>query len=82
MPKTVKYNDWQAKARMAQIRKQNVERHIAYDSQLHLRERIRRFQVNQTHQMEYDRLLAASVRGELHAAAQGRMEDLKNSIVR
>ena len=79
MPK--KYTDWGAKERMALIRKQNVERHVGYEAKQALRRNIIRHQVNQTNQMEYDRLRAATVQGNLNAAAQSRIEDLKKILL-
>ena len=82
MPTGVRlYTDWEAKARLAVIRKENVERHVGYEVRQKLRERIRRHQINQTHQLEYDRLKAATVQGNLHAAALKRLEYLKNALV-
>ena len=82
MPKKIKHTDWTAKARLAIIRKQNVERHAAYESKQHLRQNIQRHQVNHTHQMEYDRLKAATVQGNLRPAAEARMQHLKNILIK
>ena len=81
MPQKVRHTDWTAKARLAAIRKQNVERHVGYEAKQKLRQRIIRHQINQTHQLEYDRLKAATVQGNLHAAALERLEHLKNILV-
>ena len=82
MPKIVKYTDWAAKARLATIRRQNVDRHASYESQQVLSDKIRRHQINHTHQMEHDRLLAATVQGNLRPAAEARLRHLKNILVK
>ena len=82
MPKIVKYNDWTAKNRMAQIRRQNVERHTSFEATQQLRDRIMRHQVNQTHEMEYQRLLASSVQGNLQQLSEERLQTLKNLLVK
>ena len=82
MPKKVKHTDWTAKERLAVIRKQNVERHVGYEAKQRRRQNILRHQVNQTHQMELDRLKAATARGNLHAAAEARMQHLKNTLIK
>ncbi len=76
MTKRVKYTDWTAKERLALIRKQNVERHVGYESKLKLRANILRHQKLQNEQIEYDRMKAATVHGNLHAAAEARMKHL------
>ncbi len=81
MPKQVKHTDWTAKERLAVIRKQNVERHVGFEAKHKLRQNIARHQANQTHQMEYDRLRAATARGNIHAAAEARMQHLKNILI-
>ena len=82
MPKQVKHTNWTAKARLAVIRKQNVERHAGYEAKQKLRQNIIRHQVNHTHQLEHDRLKAATVHGNLHAAAEARMQHLKNILIK
>jgi hypothetical protein len=82
MPKKIKRTDWNAKARMALIRKQNVERHVGYEARQKLRQNIIRHQTNATLTMEHDRLLHAQVQGNLHAAAERRLGALKNMIVK
>ena len=82
MPKTVKYTDWTAKARLEAIRRQNVDRHAGYEAKQTLRDKIRRHQINHTHQMEHDRLLAATVQGNLRPAAEARLQHLKNILVK
>ena len=79
--KAPKHTDWTAHARLADIRKQNVERHVGYEAKQTLRRNILRFQTNHTHQMEHDRLKAATVRGNLHPAAEARLEHLKNILI-
>ena len=82
MPKPVRYTDWTAKARLDAIRRQNVERHASYEAKQTLRDKIRRHQINHTHQMEHDRLLAATVQGNLRPAAEARLQHLKNIITK
>ena len=81
MPKQVKHTDWTAKERVAVIRKQNVERNVGFEAKQKLRQNIAWHQVNHTHQMEYDRLKAATARGNIHAAAEARMQHLKNILI-
>ncbi len=82
MPKRVKYTDWSAKERLALIRKQNVERHIGYEAKQKLRANILRHTKNQNEQMEHDRLKAATVQGNLHAAAAARLKHLEQILLR
>jgi len=82
MPKKIKHTDWTAKARLAVIRKQNVERHVGYEAKQALRRNIMRFQANHTHQMEHDRLKAATVQGNLRPAAEARLGHLKNILIK
>ena len=81
MPKFVKYTDWSAKERLALIRKQNVERHVGFEAKQKLRANILRHQVLQNEQMELDRLKAATVHGNLHAAAEARMKQLAQKLL-
>ena len=82
MPKRVKkYTDWTAKERLALIRKQNVERHVGYEAKQKLRANILRHTKNQNEQMEHDRLEAATVHGNLHAAAEARMKILAAKLL-
>ena len=76
MLKQLKYTDWSAKERLALIRKQNVERHVAYGAKQKLRANVLRHTKNINEQMEHDRLKAATVHGNLHAAAEARMKHL------
>ncbi len=80
-PKHVKYTDWTAKQRLALIRKQNVERHVGFEAKQKLRANILRHQILQNEQMELDRLKAATVHGNLHAAAEARMKDLVQKLL-
>ena len=82
MPKEVKHTDWTAKERLAVIRKQNVERNVGYEAKQRLRQNIARHQANQTHQMELERLNAATALGNLHQAAEARMQHLKTVLVK
>jgi len=76
MTKRVKYTDWTAKERLALIRKQNVERHVGYESKLKLRANILRHQKLQNEQTEYDRMKSGALHGNLHPAAEARMKHL------
>jgi hypothetical protein len=82
MLKQLKYTDWSAKERLALIRKQNVERHVAYGAKQKLRANVLRHTKNQNEQMEHDRLKAATVHGNLHAAAEARMKYLAQKLLR
>ena len=82
MPAKVRHTDWTAKARLAVTRSQNVERHVGYEAKQTLRQSIARHQANHTHQLEYDRLKAATAQGNIHAAALARMEHLKNILIK
>ena len=82
MLKQLKYTDWSAKERLALIRKQNVERHVAYGAKQKLRENVLRHTKNQNEQMEHDRLKAATAHGNLHAAAEARMKYLAQKLLR
>ena len=82
MHKQLRYTDWSAKERLALIRKQNVERHVAYGAKQKLRANVLRHTKNQNEQMEHDRLKAATVHGNLHAAAEARMKYLAQKLLR
>ncbi len=83
MPKRVKkYTDWSATQRLALIRKQNVERHVGYEATQRLRANILRHVKHQNEQTEHDRLKAATVHGNLHAAAEARMTYLAEKLLR
>ncbi len=82
MLKQLKYTDWSAKERLALIRKQNVERHVAYGAKQKLRANVLRHTKNINEQMEHDRLKAATVHGNLHAAAEARMKYLAQKLLR
>ena len=83
MPKKLKkYTDWMAKERLALIRRQNLDRHTSYDSKLRLQANIRRHTRNQNEEMEHDRLKAATVHGNIHAAAEARMKILATKLLR
>ena len=82
MLKQLKYTDWSAKERLALIRKQNVERHVAYGAKQKLRENVLRHTKNQNEHVEHDRLKAATVHGNLHAAAEARMKYLAQKLLR
>lgn len=68
--------------RLAIIRKQNVERHTGQEDRNRLRANIRRKQANDTFRMERDRLIAATARGPLSQAAERRLHELKEIIVK
>ena len=82
MLKQLKYTDWSAKERLALIRKQNVERHVAYGAKQKLRANVLRHTKSINEQMEHDRLKAATVHGNLHAAAEARMKYLAQKLLR
>ena len=66
--------------RLENLRKGNF--HVArdYERQLELADKRKRYQILQTHEMEYNRLRSASQHGLLQARAQERMEDLKTLL--
>ena len=66
--------------RLENLRKGNF--HVArdYERQLELADKRKRYQILQTHEMEYNRLRAASQHGLLQGRAQERMEDLKTLL--
>ena len=66
--------------RLETLRKGNFHVVRDYERQLELSDKRRRYQALQTHEMEYNRLRAASQHGLLQARAQERMEDLKNLL--
>ena len=68
--------------RLATIRRQNVERHAGQEARNLLRANIRRKQANDTFRMERDRLIAATARGPLSQAAERRLHELKEIIVK
>ena len=71
--------DFQTLKRLADIRRDNVERHEAHQSHVKLRENILRHQRNETLRMERDRLIASSA-GNLTEAAQDRIENIMQLI--
>ena len=71
--------DFQTLKRLADIRRDNVERHEAHQSHVKLRENILRHQRNETLRMERDRLIAASA-GNLTEMAQDRIENIMQLI--
>ena len=66
--------------RLENLRKGNF--HVArdYERQLELADKRKRYQMLQTHEMEYNRLRSASQHGLLQGRAQERMEDLKTLL--
>ena len=67
------------------IRLENIRKgffHVVrdYERQLALADGRKRYQALQTHEMEYNRLRAASQPGLLQARAPGRMEDFKSLL--
>ena len=68
--------------RLAIIRKQNLERHAGQEARNILRANILRKQANDTFRMERDRLIAATARGPLSQAAERRLHELKEIIVK
>ena len=66
--------------RLENLRKGNFHVVRDYERQLALADGRRRYQALQTHEMEHNRLRAASQHGQLQARAQERMEDLKNLL--
>ena len=81
MPKKKLGNDHKYNEKLAKIRKNNVERHAGYENAIMLRANIQRAQRNNTYDMEYQRLRAATMQGHLAPHAQKRMADLKNMLV-
>ena len=71
--------DFETLKKLADIRKNNVERHEAHQSHVKLRENILRHQRNETLRMERDRLIGAS-QGNLSEAAQERIENIMQLI--
>ena len=63
--------------RLANLRKNNFKVNQDYENQLKLSDSRRRYQLRQTEEIEYNRLLSASTHGLLQGRAQERMEDLK-----
>ena len=80
MPKKKLGNDHQYNAKLAKIRKNNVERHAGYENTLALRRNIVRAQRNATYDMELQRLRGATVQGHLAPHAHKRIADLKNML--
>ena len=68
--------------RLAVIRKENVQRHVAHENRLALRDRIQRNQQNETLRLERDRLRAASTQGPLSQRVEKRLEDVVVAIAR
>ena len=66
--------------RLANLRKNNFKVNQDYENQLKLSDSRRRYQLRQTEEIEYNRLLSASTHGLLQARAQERMEDLKTLL--
>jgi hypothetical protein len=66
--------------RLANLRRNHVKRHTDYENQLKLADGRRRYQVRQTEESEYNRLLSASTHGLLQGRAQERMSDLKELL--
>ena len=71
--------DFETLKKMADIRKNNVQRHEAHQSHVKLRENILRHQRNETLRMERDRLIASSA-GNLTEMAQDRIENIMQLI--
>ena len=67
--------DFQTLKKLADIRRNNVERHEAHQSHVKLRENILRHQRNETLRMERDRLIATSA-GNLSAMAEERIDNI------
>ena len=63
--------------KLAEIRRDNVQRHAGYENALTLRANIQRAQRNATYDMELQRLRGATVQGHLAPHAHKRMADLK-----
>ena len=66
--------------RLENLRKGNFHVVRDYERQLELSDKRKRYQILQTHEMEYNRLRSVSQHGLLQARAQERMEDLKNLL--
>ena len=79
MPKLEKL-DHKYIEKLAQIRKDNAQRHSGYESSQMLRRNILRFQQNTTYDMELKRLQAATAQGHLASHAHKRIADLKNIL--
>ena len=77
-----KYNalDHKYIEKLARIRKDNVQRHAAYENTLKLRENIKRQQRNLTYDMEYERLNSGTAQGHLAAHAHKRKEELRKIL--
>ena len=71
--------DFETLKRLADIRRNNVERHEAHQSHVKLRENIQRHQRNETLRMERDRLIATST-GNLTEMAEARIENIMRII--
>jgi len=71
--------DFQTLKKLADIRRNNVERHEAHQSHVKLRENILRHQRNETLRMERDRLIATSA-GNLSAMAEERIDNILRII--
>ena len=78
----VKKRDYKLKERLAIIRRQNVERHAGYEAKQTLRTNILRHQTNATNQLEYDRLKASTVQGNLAQHAEARIHHLKKVLLK
>ena len=65
--------------KLADIRRNNVERHEAHQSHVKLRENILRHQRNETLRMERDRLIATSA-GNLSEFAEDRINNILRII--
>jgi hypothetical protein len=81
VPKPFAFTDREAYERMAVIRNQNVTHHADYAATQLLRRNIMQKQKTQTYHNEMDRLRAASVYGNLHAAAEARLRMPQKSMV-
>jgi hypothetical protein len=66
--------------RLSNLRKNNFKVNQDYENQLKLSDSRRRYQLRQTEEIEYNRLLSASTHGLLQGRAQERMEDLKTLL--
>ena len=71
--------DFETLKRLADIRRNNVERHEAHQGHVKLRQNILRHQRNETLRMERDRLIASST-GNLTEMAQDRIENIMQLI--
>ena len=71
-----------AQERAANIRKQNVQRHMKAAAVTKLRNEIQRHTANRNFQMEHDRLLEASLRHNgLDQMGLARLHDLKSKLI-